>query len=231
MTTLELCRSTLAAMIRQKWLPTFKVSGRFRPQGRDRPGVPKDLAKLLWYARLEGALYQDALCWRVAYRAVDSFRQHRPEVLHSEMIEDEVFGVLAAPLQDVQRFLVTAFSALDFRCMASDPATQTAWFSSQHSCTVEDLPEPYGKWVQIKQKSPKWEQPSQLSLQARCTLDPRGPRSCVMRLVMSTFAPALLERLAEQIGALTSQTLRPPHAPLGLADPRLAWLTNGPLPT
>jgi hypothetical protein len=92
------------------------------------------------------------------------------------------------------------------------------------------LPEPFGKWAQIKRNAPMWDQQAQLSLRATCKLAAQGPRSCVMTLTTSTFAPGLHERLAVRIANFTGQTLHPPDTPLALADPRLAWLTNGPLP-
>src|SRR5690348_7177171 len=105
MSALELCRSSLAALIREHWLPEYSRSGRFKPAGRSRPGVPKELEKLLWYARLEGPLYADANAWRAAYRLVDSFRQGQPARLHSHLILDHAFVLAATPLQDLHGFL------------------------------------------------------------------------------------------------------------------------------
>jgi hypothetical protein len=224
MDTLDLCRATLQDLIGRHWLATYKHTGKFQPPGRDRAPVPKELAKLLWYARLDGPLYRDETRWRAAYRLVDSFRQGRSAKLGSSIRLDDVFGPIAAPLEDVHRFLSTAFASLDFKCRSNDAAAQTAQFSSEHSCKVEDLPEPYGKWLQIRRQKPAWDQPAQLRLRADCRLRASGPRACHLILTTSTFAPPLLDGLARQIGQFTREPSRPPEFSREFFDRRLAWM-------
>jgi hypothetical protein len=182
--------------------------------------------KLLWYAKLEGPLYADASSWRAAYRLVDSFRQGQPARLRSHLALDEAFVLAATPLQDMHRFLPTAFAAIDFRNLASDAAAQTARFASEQSSQVEELPEPYGKWLQLKQQSPKWDRPAQLRVEVECRLRAYGPRGCVLSLVVSTYAPRIFEVLLDQFAGFTGENLKAPRFPLKLADPRFAWLTR-----
>ena len=225
MTALEVCRESLDYAIAQGWIGKYERTGRFRQRGRDTPGVPKELDKLLWYARLDGALYRDVKAWRAAWRLVDSFRHGQSAKLGSVMTVRDAFGDIRAPLRDVHRFLSTAFAAIDFKMLASDVAAQSALFVCEQSARVEDLPEPYGKYQQLRLEKPKWDSPANLRIEVKCTLSTRGTDACAVDVQLSTFAPSALSHLACEIGQFTGQAaLAPPQLSAGLASPLLAWL-------
>ena len=91
-------------------------------------------------------------------------------------------------------------------------------FHARGSATISDLPEPYGKWLQLREQSPRWSDKVELELSVQAKVDPH-PRSgdACLSLRLSTFAPTVVERLALAIGhkyrlPVTAPSLRAPNA-------------------
>jgi hypothetical protein len=224
MTTLTLCNDTLSMITQWGWLGEFKPAGPYRPLGLSKPTIPEKLDRLLWYGDLTGPLYRNKRQHRAAYRLVHSFSHKGALALGSSIRFRPMFDTLDAPLADVMGILPTVFAIYGFKKEAGGPVVRNVLFRSEHSCPIEQLPEPYGKWLQHELADPKWEKPFNFQVNVRVVLSPRRAGSCEVDLTSSSVFPPLYDHLARELGRFTGQTLQPIRFPLGPDDPAFSWM-------
>lgn len=186
-------QASLRLLVDEGLLEGYVDSGKFTRPRITRPIVPEEARRLAHYRPCEGPLYQDEAAWQAAYRLVKSFvasgagggERLTLRSLYGRIPEeiDVVFGRLPQVLQRL------GFSTTE------DKASRTVRFEASGQAKVADLPEPYGKWLQIKEGRPRWDEPAELELRGACRLRDLGQLETALDLELSAFAFALLDDL------------------------------------
>ncbi len=209
--TRGLCQESLQDLIRRGRLKSYENSGKFiKPRVRHSI-VPPELGLIAHYSVAEGPLYEDESQWEFAYRLVYSFTQRGRRNLQSQFTLHDPFGTFqGVQVDDLMSQLPHIFEQCGFRGYQPSRLARSAAFVSTGSCKVEQLPEPYGKWLQIQQRKPRWDRPVELEMEAVCNLS--APTKYVTRLdlTVSTLAMPLLELLAEKLGRLLGAAIPAP---------------------
>jgi hypothetical protein len=208
---IRLCSQGLKALIRAGVFPEYAETGRFKPDpNRRRAGFNDDQLIILHYADLRGPLYADPEQWRLVKAFVQGFTQSGAGI--TKLVMPRLWGTMDADFLAVGNSLPGAFQALDFQAQP-EPGGRHFSFSLGGGTRMEGLPEPYGKWFQHRDKSPRWGQSVRLRLEVKCVLTSVTAQKTSLDFEMTGFAPWLVfdvgRVLSERLG------LRPP---LRLAD-------------
>lgn len=202
----RLCRETLDFAVAARLLPGFEPNGRFvEPAGlKSAHAYNSDLKRIAHYATLRGPLYADDRAWERAYRLVRAFTRASGTGASGRWQEGLLgpFHGLTPPA--VLAGLEGAAARLGLTTVACNRAGFTAAFSAEDACRVEDLPEPYGKWLQSRRGRPRWQERVELALELQCRVasveGPAGEATLVSVRLSAPAAPLVLA-LAEGLGA------------------------------
>ncbi len=209
---------TIDHCVSKGWLPRYERTGKFKPPRHKSPIVGAAAWELAHYAQRSGPLYDDDQAWRFAYELIESFMSKGVAAGGFETDIPNAFG----PLKGVQaswlsKDLQLLFGQCGFSAGPSAPGGFDAVFHARGSAAISDLPEPYGKWLQLREQSPRWSERTELEIRVHAKVDPH-PKSGegYLSIRLSTFAPTVVERLALAIKqrykiALTARQLRPPN--------------------
>jgi hypothetical protein len=210
---------TIDRCVSEGWLPRYERTGKFKPPRHKSPIVSPAAWELAHYAQRSGPLYDDDRAWSFAYELIESFMFKGVTAGNFTTDLPNVFG----PLKGVQaswlsKDLQVLFGQCGFSAGPAAPGGFDAVFHARGSAAISDLPEPYGKWLQLREQSPRWSEKTELeiSIQAKVDPHPKSGEAC-LSLRLSTFAPTVVERLALAIKqkynvALAVPSLRPPNA-------------------
>lgn len=209
--TRSLCQDSLQDLIRCGRLKSYENSGKFiKPRVRHSI-VPPELGLIAHYSVAEGPLYEDESQWEFAYRWVHSFTQRGRRNVQSQFTLHDPFGPFqGVQVDDLMSQLPHIFEQCGFRGHQPSRLARSAVFVSTGSCKVEQLPEPYGKWLQIQQRKPRWDRPVELEMEAVCNLSAPAKYVTRLDLTVSTLAMPLLELLAEKLGRLLGAAIPAP---------------------
>lgn len=168
----DLCRQTLDFAIQARLLPAFERSGRFvEPAGlRSAHAYNVDIKRIAHYATARGPLYGSERSWERAYRLVQGFTRERRTLAHRRLPR------LLGPFPELEPATVlaqieAALLRLGFTTIDRNNASFSAAFTAEDSCRVEDLPEPYGKWLQIKRQRQRWTEKVELLIDLGCRVE------------------------------------------------------------
>lgn len=192
---------TMDRCISEGWILPYERSGKFRPPGHKSPLISREAWELGHYARQSGPLYGSDQAWRTAYDLVESFLGKG--VMAGSHVKDlpNAFG----PLKGVKASSLTQDLPMLFgQCgFSAGPAASggAGVFHARGQATIADLPEPYGKWLQMREQFARWNERVELeiTIEARVDVHPASGDAC-LSLRLSTFVPTVLERLALAIG-------------------------------
>lgn len=209
--TRSFCQDSLQDLIRCGRLKSYENSGKFiKPRVRHSI-VPPELGLIAHYSVAEGPLYEDESQWEFAYRWVHSFTQRGRRNVQSQFTLHDPFGPFqGVQVDDLMSQLPHIFEQCGFRGHQPSRLARSAVFVSTGSCKVEQLPEPYGKWLQIQQRKPRWDRPVELEMEAVCNLSAPAKYVTRLDLTVSTLAMPLLELLAEKLGRLLGAAIPAP---------------------
>ena len=207
----SLCQDSLQDLIQRGLLKSYENSGKFiKPRVRHSV-IPLELGLIAHYSVAEGPLYEDESQWEFAYRLVHSFTQRGRRNVQSQFILHDPFGPFqGVQVDDLMSQLPHIFEQCGFRGHQPSRLARSAAFVSTGSCKVEQLPEPYGKWLQIQQRKPRWDRPVELEMEAVCNLSAPAKYVTRLDLTVSTLAMPLLELLAENLGRLLGAAIPAP---------------------
>jgi hypothetical protein len=207
----ELCHDTLDAFIKMGVLKDYVRSGRFRMPRVKFPIIPAEQWEILHYADCEGPLYRSDRDWALAFRIVSSFtrRGQREAELscHFPNIFGEIPGTGVTELLDE---LPIAFARVGFQTLQKSPVTRSAIFVASGSVKMSKLPEPFGKYWQIKKSTPRWNEDVQLELQSDVKLTATPAQSVVLDLTLSAAALPVAGLLASELGRQLKRHLASP---------------------
>jgi hypothetical protein len=207
--TRDWCKSTLDYLIKEDLLPSYVVSGRYQPpEGQPhRLALSPEAKTLLHYSQCEGPLYEAETDWRRAYQLVRSFSAAgRSERASQWLLQNPFKAFQKVNAGDLLDQVSSAFLREGFRCLDRHDATMSAVFRLEDSCKVIDLPEPYGKWLQLKQAKPRWNASTTLVLDVRCRVYARaraeheGEFESLLDFTLSTIALPLVLMLRRELG-------------------------------
>jgi len=222
---------TIDRCIGEGWLPGYESTGKFKPPRHKSPLVSASAWELAHYAQRTGPLYRDERAWRFSYELIESFMSKGVTAGHFTMDLPDVFG----PLKGVQaswlsKDLQILFGQCGFSAGPAGAGGFDAVFHARGSATISDLPEPYGKWLQLREQSPRWSDKVELELSVHAKVDPH-PRSgeACLSLRLSTFAPTVVERLALAIGHKYRLSVTPPSLRAPNAAPPSASFSKAPI--
>jgi hypothetical protein len=211
----DLCRQSLAYLIDHGFLSEYVESGRFvPPPPRARAIFSPEQLMLSHYAQKEGILYWFAAQWELAFKLVRSFtagaavrgQQNRWQL-------EQCYGSFGdLDVQALFQHVTSAFVWCGFRTTDTNDVHRSAQFELTDTCNVMSLPEPYGKWLQLKEGRPQWKMPVELKVVARCAVQREfTTRQTFLHLELSTLAAPLIMALANELADL----LHEPHGRLG----------------
>lgn len=179
-------------------LPSFQRSGKFnRPRHRS-PILDAETWELAHYAHRCGPLYHDESSWRLARDLVESFMPRG--ISKGRFIVDlpNAFGVLKGVKAGwLSKNLQLLFEQCGFTSGPAGSGGLDFAFRARSSTGISELPEPYGKWLQLRERAPRWRDKAELEVSVEATVkpDPKTGEAC-LSLRTSTLVPSLLDRLA-----------------------------------
>src|SRR5215510_11439921 len=108
----------------------------------------------------------------MVYRLIRSFTASGAARMHQDGWQlDQCYGNFGElDGRDLFQQLTSAFLRCGFRLVDSNDVHRSAQFELTESCNVMSLPEPYGKWLQLKEQRPRWKMPAELKVIARCVV-------------------------------------------------------------
>jgi len=206
----DLCRQSLEYLVARGLLSPYQLSGRFiKPLPRANAVFRPEHLVLAHYSVADGPLYRDPGGWEQVYRLVRSFFAASAAQMNSQRWKlDRCYGTFGDrdPLK-LFRDLLSVFNQCGFRNADVKEPDLTAQLELTESVKVSSLPEPYGKWMQLRQGRPDWDGPVDLKVIARyrvyTELDPPSKQfQTFLDLELSTLAvpvvfallPGLLDR-------------------------------------
>jgi hypothetical protein len=193
------CNQTVDFLVKHGLFRTFERDGPYTPPHTlSQPLFNKDQMTVMHHANLRGPLYADASGWQLAYRLVKSFCRSGA---HDGFCRfDDALGKVEAPLDHVMGELPGAFARLGFNLAGpAFPDGRKALFRATEGSRTDDLPEPYGKWLQHKKLDARWGKPVELEVQMLCTLSSPAVGITHLQVEASTFALPVLVRLRKNL--------------------------------
>lgn len=208
----ELCHETVDTFIDMGVLQPYERSGRFRAPKVRNPVLQPEQWEILHYADCAGPLYASDTDWDFAFRLVNSFsrRGQRGKSLECDFprLFGEIPGTGAADLLDE---LPVAFSRIGFQTQQKSPVTRSAIFLAAGQVKMNKLPEPFGKYWQIKKGTPRWNEDMQLEVLADVRLHETPTPAVVLDLTLSTAALPVVGALAAALGRQLGMVLTAPE--------------------
>jgi hypothetical protein len=163
----EMAADALRWLIENRLLPPYREAGRFTESfhGDTSLNLSRGQQTLVHYAALEGPLYQSDTSWRQAMLTVDAFvaqrnTRGRPDWRPLSQIE---FVAEAEP-RLILDALESAFRRAHLPVADRSDLKGEILFAADDVCAVADLPEPYGKWFQHKDRRARWDETKTLRL-------------------------------------------------------------------
>ena len=211
------CGATVDFLVKRKLISSFETDGQWiAPESTSRPLVDNDHMLILHHLPLKGELYGYFGGWGFVYNFVKSFTRAGRQ--NTSCLFDTVFGPLGVPLDRVIDEIPLAFAQLGFELKgAPSPDKRRVLFGRAEQSNVDDLPEPYGKWLQHKENNPKWGKPVELEVQFLCRFSSPEEGVTHIDIEASTFALPILVSLGAALTALfdLSHSLTIPDSYLG----------------
>jgi hypothetical protein len=191
---------------------SFVESGRFREPNRSAPKkiFSRDDRALAHYAACQGALYESREQWQAAFRFVESFtKKGRERHGGKGILLPTVFGAFGGVKPKTLFDKVChGFNRRRFSCLDKDEVNLSAVFSLTEACKTLDLPEPYGKWLQLEMKRPQWsENDIDLEFEARARVYTGAGGETYLDFTFSTFALPLLRDLGGELSAALNRRI------------------------
>jgi hypothetical protein len=200
----DLCRTSVEWLVTASILDSFEESGRFvSPTGATgRFSIGRDHRLLAHYAMFRGNLYKDKSQWVRVHQLIELFTSSgRSRPTKREWKLSSPYGAFASvPPGELLAHLQSVFGDVGFSMRDRNDAAGLVTFRAEDVCTVMDLPEPYGKWFQLEERRPRWDDQLSLMFEVRCTIsniqarDSRHPLpyATVVDLEMSALAPPMV---------------------------------------
>jgi len=204
----DLCRQSLVYLNQNSLLPSFLESGPFRkPLHRGRPVFRPEQVMLAHYCLAEGPLYSNPQHWKLAFDLIQSFRSGGPKKPDFSWTLERCYGSFGQlEPRDLYRMVLSSFTRCGFIARDADEARLRTQFELVDSCKVMKLPEPYGKWLQIQQARPRWDDPVELKALVECqvwtAVQPKGSAlkyQTFVNMQLSTLMPTLVLTAGELI--------------------------------
>jgi|GEM_PF-4501070 len=191
----KLCQQTEEFLIAHKLLPSYVKSGRYNPTiSRHRSLFSPVEQKNLHYSGRNGLLYNNLSFWYFDYQLIRSFTLKGST--DSCLFLPDLYS-LPVDADSLLKRLPSIFAQLNFRVVNIDNIGQHTTFElSDESCKVEDLPEPYGKWLHHQLGRVEWDKPEPLKITISCQLFPK-PDETYLTLTLSALAIPLLYSLTQ----------------------------------
>jgi hypothetical protein len=202
----DIVRNSLEQLVTDGTLPAYQHDGFYKPAPR-RDAMPwrPDQLELLHHAVARGPLYHDSAAWRAAVDFVKAFAASTAARGEPRWRIDAFCGAFAdIPADDLLHQVTAALASCGLSCVGSNTITRTAYFEATDTPKVSALPEPYGKWFQIREDTPRWQEPVALRLIAqthtRIVLRPDGRFDGYVDMRISAPALSLLPAVATRLG-------------------------------
>lgn len=216
----DCCKLTVDWLTEAGALESYQESGRFAASlgGKGAFALDRDQQLLTHYAVCDGVLYEYEKQWRRAYQTIHQFKaEGLAEGLArrgpSAWKLPSVFGPFdGVSPPEALSLLLSAFARSGFQLTDQNDTAGSAVFRNEDSCLVMDLPEPYGKWLQHRERRPRWEETLALAVEARVTLtgralspQPLGLRgyATLIDIELSALAPPLILELQSHLAQTT----------------------------
>ena len=176
----DIVRRSFEQLVAAGTLPPYGRQGRYvpPPPRHNAPWRPEQL-EILHHGAAAGTLYADPAAWESAVAFIRSFTAAaaRPDVMPWSI--DSFCGSFGeVPADDLLHHLTAGLSGCGLHAIGTNTIARTAHFEATDTATVGALPEPYGKWFQIRERRPRWKEPVALRLMvrihARIALRPDG---------------------------------------------------------
>jgi hypothetical protein len=198
----DIVRRSFDHLVSVGTLPTYERQPRYvPPPARHNAPWRPDQLELLHYADTQGALYDDPTAWRAAVGFIRSFTSAAAGSARLEWHAAAFCGPFSnIPAAELLRHVSAAMLEFGLHSTSTNTTRRSASFEASDNPTVSALPEPYGKWLQIREERPRWKEPVALQLIVRvcCRVVPHvdGRIDGYVDLQMSAPAIALLQSLA-----------------------------------
>ena len=169
----DMLRASFEAAIQAGRIADYRSSGRFDRPERFGAVFRSSERRVAHYASAEGPLYRDIAAWQRAFRFVHAFTAGEAARATGDppCRLDRCFGSFGATdPRDALHCVAAAMEAAGMKRLAADETSSEALFEATDSTRLESLPEPYGKWLMLRQGQLRWEKPVSLRLVARCRL-------------------------------------------------------------
>jgi hypothetical protein len=198
----DIVRNSFERLIETGGLPAYERRGRYTPPfARHNPVWRPEQMESTHYAAASGGLYEDDEAWQKAVEFVRAFtasRAGRGVMPWRLPAWGGSFGEV--PAEDLLHHLTAGFSAFGLRTLSANTITHTAWLDSTDSAAVSALPEPFGRWLQVREGRPRWKEKVELRLaaraRARVTMRPDGRFDAFADIALSGPAIFVVENLA-----------------------------------
>lgn len=172
----DMLKASFEAAIQAGRIADYRSSGRFDRPERYGAVFRSSDRRVAHYASTEGPLYRDAVAWQRAFRFAHAFTagQAARVAINPPYRLEQCFGSFGATdPRDALHCVAAAMEAAGLKRLAADETASEAIFDATDSTRLESLPEPYGKWLMLKEGQLRWEKPVSLRVIARCRLDQR----------------------------------------------------------
>ena len=206
-----LVAETLDEFERRGWLPAYERSGKSAKPRQTPSLLTAEDWEIAHYAEARGLLYRDYGAWEIAKDLVEGFVAAGGGARRFALDLPCAFGPLAGVSSDV---LTKNLGQLFDLCgvpQAAPGAGGKGVFRAREKVQVSDLPEPYGKWLQLQDNAPRWRQQVDLELVLTplVTVD-KATQDAYLSVKLSTSAIPLLIRIAAAIKDIFGLTVSPP---------------------
>jgi len=202
----DIVRNSFDRLIESGALPAYERRGRYTPPiVRHNPTWRPEHMELAHYGASASGLYADPNAWRAAVEFIRAFTAAsagRGDLPWQLPGWSGSFGEV--PAEDLLHHLVASLGAFGLRPMSSNTITHTAYLDATDTVGVAALPEPYGRWLQVQERRPRWKEKIELRLvaraQARIAMRSDGRFDAFADMALSGPAISLMHGLASDLG-------------------------------
>jgi hypothetical protein len=199
----DIVRNSFAQLIETGALPGYEHRGRHSPSFvRHNPVWRPEHVENTRYAAASGALYENEEAWRKAVEFVRAFtaaRAGRGILPWRLPAWGGSFGEI--PAEDLLHHLTAGLGAFGLRTLSMNTITHAAWLDATDSVSVSALPEPFGRWLAVREGRPRWREKIELRLAARVcariAMRPDGRFDAFADIALSGPAIVVVENLAD----------------------------------
>lgn len=192
-------------------LPSYRRQRRFvpPPPRYNMPWRPEQL-EILHHGAADGSLYDNTEKWGAAIAFIKAFTAAAAGRGELPWRVEGFCGSLGeVPADDLLHRLSAVLASYGMHPAGSDAIAHTVTFEATDNPKISALPEPYGKWLQVMKRRPRWGEPAALRLVVRAraciVLRSDGGFDSFVDVALSAPAVSLLHSLAADLGG------RPPH--------------------